>query len=830
MLLPRRIFYGCVSLVFLAAASALASVDAPARRLFSESVAPVPASAAPGRLHVTRVALTAAERAAPIDVVISLTMRNYDEFEQRIQSGAHISQSEMEEKYLPLPADHDRVRDWLLAQGFTQTLVDSNHTNLFVTGTVDQTAAAFQVQFARVASADGEFTSAISAPSVPAELGAAILNIEGLQPHVQMHPTIKNLPATLPTTLSGFATPPDVIAAYKLPPLATGSGQTIAVYGWSVVSLSDLTSFWNAIGSTQSASNVTIVNPGVGLTDSADIEETSLDTEWSGAVAPAAKLRVYSQSKNTSGALLTVVTQVMNDAKKDASITVFNYSGGASEQVVFASSYRASSQIFGQLIAMGITPLVSSGDAGSNPDPNGNDYLASAPLAVGYPASDPNVVAVGGTFLIFDPKYNKTGETVWDGAFANGSLAGTGGGYSVIFPKPSWQSGTSSPLLTAATARCVPDISACASWATSSGVTNLGFYIFANSANDGVGGTSVSAPILSGITALVNQARGAVGRGAIGLLNPTLYPLAGSTSFNAITSGNNGAYTAGPIYNLCTGLGTVNGISFFNALSGGGSNLSNMSVRTNLAAGQNLVVGMVSSGAKKLLVRAIGPGLNTVFGLTGYYPDPQFSLVNSGTTIGQNDDWSSSLAPVFTSLGAFGLTAGSKDAALQITNNGPTTAQVAGVGSGVMLVEVYDSDAIGASSRLTNVSARNHVGTGADVLIGGFVINGLLPRQILVRGIGPGLHDVFGVGGVLDDPVLEIHQTVNGADTIVASNDNWDSSLTPIFDQVGAYHLTAGSKDAALLVSLPPGVYTAQIHGANSGTGDGVVELFEVQP
>jgi len=76
--------------------------------------------------------------------------------------------------------------------------------------------------------------------------------------------------------------------------------------------------------------------------------------------------------------------------------------------------------------------------------------------------------------------------------------------------------------------------------------------------------------------------------------------------------------------------------------------------------------------------------------------------------------------------------------------------------------------------------------------------------------------------------VLEIHQTVNNQDTIVASNDNWDASLTAIFDQVGAYHFTPGSKDAALVVTLPPGIYTAQVSGANSTTGDGVVEVYVV--
>ncbi len=259
---------------------------------------------------------------------------------------------------------------------------------------------------------------------------------------------------------------------------------------------------------------------------------------------------------------------------------------------------------------------------------------------------------------------------------------------------------------------------------------------------------------------------------------------------------------------------------------GSGGRISNLSVRTNLGGGQILTVGFVTNGPKSVLVRAAGPALNTVFGLTGFYADPKITVLdNTGTTIAQNDDWNSNLSPLFSALGAFPFTAGSKDAALELSVNGPNTAQINGNGSGVVLVEVYDAD--GSGVHLTNVSARNQVGTGANILISGFVISGGA-ETLLIRGIGPALHDVFGITDAMVDPVLEIHQTVNGVDTIVATNDNWDPSLTPSFDTVGAYHFTAGSKDAALLITLQPGVYTAQISGVNGGTGEGVVEVYEM--
>jgi len=96
--------------------------------------------------------------------------------------------------------------------------------------------------------------------------------------------------------------------------------------------------------------------------------------------------------------------------------------------------------------------------------------------------------------------------------------------------------------------------------------------------------------------------------------------------------------------------------------------------------------------------------------------------------------------------------------------------------------------------------------------------------------VGPALNYFFGVSGQLADPLLEIHQTVNGLDTLIASNDNWDSSLTPVFDQVGAFRFLPGSKDAALVITLPPGIYSAELYGVNGGTGDGLIELYVVGP
>jgi hypothetical protein len=260
--------------------------------------------------------------------------------------------------------------------------------------------------------------------------------------------------------------------------------------------------------------------------------------------------------------------------------------------------------------------------------------------------------------------------------------------------------------------------------------------------------------------------------------------------------------------------------------------ISNLSVRTSLAGGQTLIVGFVTDGAKPVLVRGVGPGMATVFpqwfAPGDVMADPRLELYNGADAkVDENDNWNSSLAATLTSVGAFPLTPGSKDAAFVATINGRVTAQLKGTGNGVVLVDAYDTTTSFAP-RLKNVSARNRVGTGANILIAGFVIGGNTSKTVLIRGIGPALHDVFPqwftAADVLPDPKLELFQ----GGTKLVENDNWDAALAPVFVQVGAYGFTAGSKDAALRITLPPGDYTAQLSGVAGTTGEGVIEVYEV--
>jgi len=256
-----------------------------------------------------------------------------------------------------------------------------------------------------------------------------------------------------------------------------------------------------------------------------------------------------------------------------------------------------------------------------------------------------------------------------------------------------------------------------------------------------------------------------------------------------------------------------------------GSVLSNLSVRTTLGAGQTLTLGaVVSGGAKTMLIRAAGPAL-TAFGLGGM-ADPKLELFAGGsaTATALNDDWPGSLAGTFAAVGAFGFAGGSKDAALSQSLAGAFTVRASGTGAGVILVEAYDT-AGGTSPRLINLSARNRVGTGDDILIAGFSITGAGSKQVLIRAVGPTL-GTFGVPGPLADPILRV---VDGKGVAIASNDNWAAALAATFVQVGAFPLAAASRDAALVVTLPAGgTYTIVVSGVNNGTGEALIEVYEV--
>jgi len=254
--------------------------------------------------------------------------------------------------------------------------------------------------------------------------------------------------------------------------------------------------------------------------------------------------------------------------------------------------------------------------------------------------------------------------------------------------------------------------------------------------------------------------------------------------------------------------------------------LSNLAVRTTLTANQILIVGLTMSGGKKeVLLRAAGPGLGAL-GVPGTMADPKLALYNGSTSVALNDNWqgNAAVSAAISAVGAFGFpSASSLDAALVATIEGGRTVQVSGPAAGNVIVEAYDAGS-GNSPRLTNLSALNYVGTGGDVLIAGFTVAGSGSRNLLIRAAGPSL-GALGVPGTIADPKLELF---TAAGTKIAENDTYASSLNAIFTSVGAFGFVANAKDAALIVSLPPGGYTVQVSGADGGTGGAIVEVYEL--
>lgn len=270
----------------------------------------------------------------------------------------------------------------------------------------------------------------------------------------------------------------------------------------------------------------------------------------------------------------------------------------------------------------------------------------------------------------------------------------------------------------------------------------------------------------------------------------------------------------------------------------GTARLINISTRAQVGTGASILIsGFVvsGSGTETLLIRADGPSLAT-FGVVGLLAQPSMSVFdNTGKVLATNTAWSTgpdpgSVSAAAASAGAFPIPSGSADSALVLSlPAGAYTVQVSGVGgtTGVALAEIYEVATTG--TRLINISTRTGVGTGAGILISGFVISGTGTEQVLGRADGPSL-SAFGVTGVLAQPSLTLFDS-SGAS--IDSNTGWGNSPNPALiattaAAVGAFPLSAGSADSAHLGTLPAGAYTIQISGVNNTTGVALAEVYEV--
>ncbi len=314
-------------------------------------------------------------------------------------------------------------------------------------------------------------------------------------------------------------------------------------------------------------------------------------------------------------------------------------------------------------------------------------------------------------------------------------------------------------------------------------------------------------------------------------------PIPGALDLNlTVPAGAIGSYT---ITATNSAGSTISSPSLVSAALPNPGRLINLSVRTRAGTGgQTLIMGVVLGGAdtngtKPVLIRGIGPSLGN-FGVTGFLADPTITVGQGPTNVAANDNWggTTELRNAFSQVGAFTLEGTSKDSAvLLLSPAGSYTVQLSGVGgtTGEALAEIYDATPAESyranTPRLINVSARTQIGDGGSALVAGFVVAGSTGRTVLIRAIGPTLR-TFGVTDALVDPKLELYS----GPTLLDANDNWggSASLVTAFTQVGSFALELGSRDSALLATLQPGNYTAQVSGVAGASGIVLVEIYEV--
>lgn len=285
--------------------------------------------------------------------------------------------------------------------------------------------------------------------------------------------------------------------------------------------------------------------------------------------------------------------------------------------------------------------------------------------------------------------------------------------------------------------------------------------------------------------------------------------------------------------------------------------LFNLSSRGIAGSGsETMIVGFVVAGprAKTVLVRSVGPSL-TSYNIAGPLADPKLTLYSLkdpanpaivATSLpkwDQDPSTATSLRDTMNRVGAFPLAANSKDAVIVATlapgNYSAQTSSPTGQ-TGVVLVEAYDADnPTDPTSRLSNLSTRGNVGTGENILIAGFSVQGPGAHTYLIRAVGPTLSgSPYNVSNTLYDPYLKLYSMSGAAPVLIRETDDWDSpsttqpALKTAFTQVGAFDLTV-RRESVMLVTLQPGNYSAQASGNDneghtSVTGNAIIEIYEV--
>ncbi|MDH6246087.1 S53 family peptidase [Mycobacterium sp. OTB74] len=464
----------------------------------------------------------------------------------------HLTREEFAQKFGARPEDVAPVRQFAANHDLNVVSVHPERRTVELSGTVAAMTHAFGVDLGLHKSATGVYRGRSGSINVPKELASAIVAVLGLdtrpaaRPHFRMRQAAQE--ANLPSAAAQAAfTPNQVAGLYQFPPGATGAGQCIALIelggGFRP---DDLAQYFSQLGITPPPTVVAVsvdgaTNAPVGNLKSFD-GEVVLDIEVAGAVAPGAKIAVYF-APNTEQGLADALLAAMSDQTNQP--TVICTSWGSAEDKLTAHFRDAMNQAFEAAAAVGVPVFASAGDDGSS------DGVQDQQAHVDFPAASPLVVGCGGTSMRAAGG-QITSETVWNDGPDGGA---TGGGVSVITPVPPFQQSIKpiSANPPGRPGRGVPDVA---------GVADPGYQILGDDTSTVTGGTSAAAPLWAALIALIQQQ---IGQSVAPLL-PALYGT--PTAFRNITQGNNGAYSAGPGWDACTGLGSPIGSALLTALRG----------------------------------------------------------------------------------------------------------------------------------------------------------------------------------------------------------------------------------------------------------------------
>jgi subtilase family serine protease len=476
-------------------------------------------------------------------------------------------------QYAPSTAAVSNVESWLAASGLKVTGVEHSHRYVTVTGTVAAAQKAFRVSLQRYRHDGQSVTAPSGAASVPAQLAGSVLGISGLDTttHKVQHANAPVAPPppgfvnARPCSLSygqvqakyqaDFHTPlptfngkvlpyapcgytgPQFRAAYEGATDLKGSGVTVAItdaYAAPTI-VKDAKTYAQNHGDAGYASGQFTQSLPSHFTDQAECGpsgwygEETLDVEAVHAMAGGASIKYYASASCFDSDFLDTLAKVVDD--NEASLVSNSWSDVEANET--ADTVAAYEQVFLQGAMQGISFIFSSGDSG--------DEVARTGLKqVDYPASDPYVTALGGTATAIGAGGALAWQTAWgtqkyslsaDGSSWEpvGFMYGAGGGYSALFNRPDYQNGV--VPRSAPAGRAVPDVALDADPTTGMLVGET--QTFPDGVHYGeyrIGGTSLSAPLFAGMTALTLQNAG----GGIGLLNPTIYSQAGAGTFTDV--------------------------------------------------------------------------------------------------------------------------------------------------------------------------------------------------------------------------------------------------------------------------------------------------------